>query len=74
VISDDGSVADAAATALIVAGLEGWVAVARSLGLDQVLIIDEAGRVYLTPAMEARVEFSDGAERTVVDWDASPGS
>jgi hypothetical protein len=48
--------------------------VARSLGLDQVLIIDEAGRVYLTPAMEARVQFSDDAERTVVDWDASPGS
>ena len=74
VISDKGSVADAAATALIVAGLEGWAAVARSMGLDQVLIIDSAGRVYLTPAMESRVQFSDDPERTVVDWDASPGS
>jgi len=67
VISANGAVADAAATALIVAGLDGWEDVARSLGLDQVLIIDEAGRVYLTPAMEARVSFSEDLERTVVD-------
>jgi len=66
VISANGAVADAAATALIVAGLDGWEDVARSLGLDQVLIIDEAGRVYLTPAMEARVSFSEDLERTVV--------
>jgi thiamine biosynthesis lipoprotein len=67
VISANGAVADAAATALIVAGLEGWEDVARSLGLNQVLIIDEAGRVYLTEAMEARVSFSEDLERTVVD-------
>ena len=67
VISANGAVADAAATALIVAGRDGWEDVARSLGLDQVLIIDEAGRVYLTPAMEARVSFSEDLERTVVD-------
>jgi len=67
VISANGAQADAAATALIVAGLDGWEEVARSLGLDQVLIIDEAGRVYLTAAMEARVSFSEDLERTVVD-------
>jgi len=74
VISDNGAVADAAATALIVAGLDEWEAVARSMGLAQVLIIDEAGRVYLTPAMADRVEFSEELERTVVDWSPAPGS
>lgn len=74
VISARGAVADAAATALIVAGLDEWAAVARSLGLDQVLIIDEAGRVYLTPAMAARVDFSEELERTVVDLAAARGS
>jgi len=74
VISDNGSVADAAATALIVAGLDGWATVAQSMGLDQVLIIDEAGRVYLTPAMADRVQFSEDLERTVVDWADAPVS
>jgi thiamine biosynthesis lipoprotein len=67
VITGQGSLADAAATALIVAGLDGWQEVARSLGLDQVLIVDERGRVYLTPAMERRVQFSSDAERIVVE-------
>jgi len=67
VISRNGSVADAAATALIVAGLDEWAEVAQALGLEQVLIIDGTGRVYLTPAMEARVSFSEDLERTVVN-------
>jgi len=74
VLSANGAVADAAATALIVAGLDEWEAVARSMGLAQVLIIDEAGRVYLTPAMADRVEFSEEVERTVIDWSPAPGS
>jgi thiamine biosynthesis lipoprotein len=74
VITGNGTVADAAATALIVAGLDGWPAVARSLRLEQVLIVDGAGRVYLTPEMDARVEFSEEVERTVVDAAALPGS
>jgi thiamine biosynthesis lipoprotein len=74
VITGNGTVADAAATALIVAGVDGWASVARSLGLDQVLIIDEDGRVYLTPAMQSRVRFSEDLEQTVVDWAEPPGS
>jgi thiamine biosynthesis lipoprotein len=72
VISKTGTVADAAATALIVAGLDEWMTVARSLGLDQVLIIDDAGRLYLTPEMEARVQLGEGVERTVVAVAATP--
>ena len=66
VIAAGGGLADAAATALIVAGLDGWPEVARSLELDQVLIVDEAGRVFLTPAMAQRVEFFDEVERIEV--------
>jgi thiamine biosynthesis lipoprotein len=67
VIAGEGGLADAAATALIVAGLDGWPEVARSLGLDQVLIVDEAGRVYLTPEMARRVEFFEEVERIEVE-------
>lgn len=47
--------ADAAATALLVAGPGRWPAVARRMGVDQVLLIDAQGRRVATPAMQARL-------------------
>jgi thiamine biosynthesis lipoprotein len=73
VLADRGSLADAAATALIVAGLDGWEAVARSLGLSKVLVVDAAGRVYLTPEMVGRVEFGEEVDRTIVEWGETAG-
>ncbi len=67
VITREGIVADAAATALVVAGLDDWPAVARAMGLDQVLVVDESGKVYLTPEMDERVEFSGDVEKVLVD-------
>jgi len=67
VIASEGIVADAAATALVVAGLDGWFAVAGALNLDQVLVVDESGMVYLTPEMEQRIQFSGDVERVIVD-------
>jgi thiamine biosynthesis lipoprotein len=68
VITGEGWLADAAATALIVAGLDEWTEVARSLGLDQVLLVDEAGKAYLTEKMDRRVEFVDGIEKEIVSF------
>ncbi len=67
VIAAEGIVADAAATALVVAGIKGWPAVALALGLNQVLVVDEAGMVYLTPEMEQRMQFSGDVERVIVE-------
>ena len=66
VITREGWLADAAATALIVAGLDDWVEVARSLGLDQVLLVDETGKAYLTEKMNERVDFVEGVEKEIV--------
>jgi len=66
VISDEGILADAAATALVVAGLDGWPEVARALDLQQVAVVDENGTVYLTPAMDQRLQFSGDVERVIV--------
>lgn len=60
VITREGLLADAAATALIVAGLEEWSDVARSLELDQVLMVDENGSVWVTEKMRARMNFAEG--------------
>jgi thiamine biosynthesis lipoprotein len=67
VIAVEGLLADAAATALIVAGRSGWREVAQSLELDQVLMIDGGGKVYLTRRMAERIELLDGVESEIVD-------
>jgi thiamine biosynthesis lipoprotein len=66
IIADEGLLADAAATALIVAGLEHWSEMAHALDLDQVAVVDESGTVYLTPEMEKRIQFSGDANRVIV--------
>jgi len=67
VISREGLLADAAATALVVAGIDGWPTVARALKLDQVAVVDESGRIYLTIAMKQRIEFAGDEERVTID-------
>lgn len=67
VITAEGTLADAAATALIVAGLDEWQEVARSLGLDQVMMIDEAGKVYQTAGMAHRIQLEPGVEFEIVE-------
>ena len=55
VIADNGIVADAAATAMVVAG-DQWPQVAQSMNIEQVLIINEQLQCYGTAAIIARLE------------------
>ncbi|MBI5936577.1 MAG: FAD:protein FMN transferase [Betaproteobacteria bacterium] len=57
VIHPDAALADVAATALVVAGPEAWVDVARRMGVHQVMLVDGAGRVQMTAEMADRVSF-----------------
>jgi len=66
VIAQQGWLADAAATALIVAGLDEWQEVAVALGLDQVMLVDESGKAWLTEKMNERLEFVEGIEKEIV--------
>jgi FAD:protein FMN transferase len=70
VISHDGGLADAAATALSVAGPEKWAEIARKMGLTEVMLVDEKGRVYLTPEMQKRIKFQQDVEQVVVSLQA----
>ena len=67
VITSEGLLADAAATALVVAGLEAWPQVARELDLDRIAVVDESGRVYLTAELEKRIQFSKDVKRIIVE-------
>jgi len=74
VITEEGIVADAAATALVVAGLDGWPEVARALQLQQVAVVDADGTVYLTPAMDERLQFIGDIKRVIVEIDPGTGT
>lgn len=56
VVHRSAALADAAATALLVAGPARWPSVARSLGVDQVLVIDRDGRRHASPRLTPRLQ------------------
>lgn len=55
VVHRDAGLADAAATALLVAGPHRWRPLAERMGLAQVLVIDHHGRREATPALAGRL-------------------
>ncbi len=66
VIATEGARADAAATALFVAGPQHWRAVAHAMGMDQVMVVLEDGSVQMTPKMKPRIHFEGQSPPEVV--------
>lgn len=54
---NNGAIADAAATALVVAGVNEWSRIASKMGIDLVMLVDDAGVVYMSPSMQQRAHF-----------------
>lgn len=65
VIADDPTLADAAATALFVAGPDRWRDIAQRLQIDSVLRVDATGTVEMTPTMSTRITPAD-AEHDII--------
>lgn len=63
ILGTDPALADAAATALFVAGPQHWITVARKLGVRYVMLVDDDGIVHMNPAMAKRVRFQGDAPR-----------
>jgi thiamine biosynthesis lipoprotein len=57
VLHRDAVTADAASTALLVAGLKDWRRIARAMGVEQAMVIDEQGTVYMNAALARRIRF-----------------
>lgn len=66
VLHQDAGLADAAATALFVAGSKNWQAIAKKMGIDYVMLIDAEGQIQLTPAMQKRVKFLDKSPASTI--------
>ena len=57
VIHPDATTADAAATAIFVAGPKDWPELAKKMNIKYVMLIDDKNNVHITQAMLDRVEF-----------------
>ncbi len=57
VLHPNASTANAAATALFVAGPKDWHRLARQMGIRYVMLTDSEGRVHMNPAMKTRIKL-----------------
>lgn len=66
VIDNDPTRADAAATALFVAGPEHWQEIAAAMNIHYVFLIDNQGRLYMNPAMAERLDINRDDEPAIM--------
>lgn len=72
VVHRDAATAEAAASALFVAGAPDWVTVARALGIHYALLVDDSGAIHLNPELHARIELLDTKSRLVLSEPLDP--
>ncbi len=65
VIHTNASIADAAATALFVAGPD-WPEIAESMGIQFVMLVRSDGQIEMSPAMAARIQLNDKTRPVLV--------
>ena len=66
VLHANASTADAAATALFIAGPKDCHRVAKQMGIRYVMLTDKEGRVHMNPAMQARVKLQHSNHRVII--------
>ncbi|WP_337997435.1 FAD:protein FMN transferase [Oleispirillum naphthae] len=66
VIAENGSLADAASTALTVAGMRDWPRIAKRMGITRVLMVDDSGTIAASPDMAKRLIFPEGQKPNLV--------
>ena len=62
VLHNNAATADAAATALFVAGPKQWVEIAKSMNIKYVLLIDEEGKIHISSDMLKRIKLEQARE------------
>lgn len=72
VFAQQADLADAAATALSVAGpnAKDWLPVARAMGITGAMLVDEQGVVQITPGIRERIQFEPEMLPTIIVSDA----
>ena len=65
VLHNDAATADAAATAIFIAGPTQWVKIAKAMGIKYVLLIDGQGHIHISTAMYKRIKLEQ--DRKIVE-------
>lgn len=65
VIHDNASIADAAATAMLVAGPKKWHEIAKNMGITYVMLIEEHGTIHMNPKMAERIKLKDASKYSI---------
>lgn len=66
VLTEDAALADAASTALFVAGPKLWAEIAKKMNVQYVMLISDDNKIYLTPAMAERIELLTDIKPVIV--------
>ncbi|MCW9013801.1 MAG: FAD:protein FMN transferase [Gammaproteobacteria bacterium] len=66
VIHHDSGLADAAATALFIAGPDHWHRMAKNLGITKVMLIDADGNVHVSPEMQQKLILNKQIQTTLI--------
>ncbi len=67
VLSEDAALADAASTALFIAGPELWSEIAKKMHIQYVMLMTDDNKIYLTPAMAERIELLTDIRPIIVE-------
>jgi len=59
VIHNNAGIADAAATALFIAGPQRWLDIAKNMGIKYVMLIDTQGTIHMNPKMAERIHLRE---------------
>jgi thiamine biosynthesis lipoprotein len=54
-----GTMSDVASKPLFISGVDGWQEAARSMGVENALLVDPKGVIHMTPAMRGRLRIED---------------
>ncbi|HUW49887.1 MAG TPA: FAD:protein FMN transferase [Sulfuricella sp.] len=54
-----GTLSDVASKPAFIAGVKGWRAAVKAMGVENAMLIDEHGEIYLTPSMRKRLDFQE---------------
>jgi len=65
VMHPDPALADAAATAIFIAGPNQWIKTAANLGVSLVLLVDSQDHIHMTHAMANRIEMTNTSNYTI---------
>ena len=63
VIHSNGAIADAAATALMVATADEWLKIAKKVGLKHLLVVDKDGQLYSDKLFTQRLHLTDQSQK-----------